>query len=59
MQHIDKVTILINMEGPTLLLNMTSYGHVDMMDQIFVDIIQVFVSIINDLSINIKIDIWL
>ena len=47
------------MEGPTLLLNMTSYGHVDMMDQIFVDIIQVFVSVINDLSINIKMNIWL
>ena len=29
------------LEGPTLLLNMTAYGHVDMMDQAFVDIIQV------------------
>jgi hypothetical protein len=28
------------LEGPTLLLNMTSYGHVDMMDQTYIDIIQ-------------------
>ena len=34
------------LEGPTVLLNMTSYGHVDMMDQTYVDIIQVLVSII-------------
>lgn len=28
------------LEGPTVLLNMTSYGHVDMMDQTYIDIIQ-------------------
>ena len=31
------------LEGPTVLLNTTAYGHVDMMDQTYIDIIQVLV----------------
>lgn len=35
------------------MLNMTSYGHVDMMDQAYIDIIQVLVSVIYDILITI------